>query len=63
MGLRVLWKIIVIQHSLPLHQEMQLEVVLCKKNAFNNFVQRRCRVLWAHIHLKWTEIVHISACF
>ena len=24
-------KVIVIQHSLPLHQEMQLEIVLCKE--------------------------------
>ena len=30
MGLGVLRKIIVTQHSLPLHQEMQLEIVLCK---------------------------------
>ena len=29
MGL--LWQIIVTQHSLPLHQEMQLEIVLCKE--------------------------------
>ena len=31
MGLGVLWKIIVTQHSPPLHQEMQLENVLCKE--------------------------------
>ena len=31
MGSGVLWKIIVTQLSLPLDQEMQLEIVLCKE--------------------------------
>ena len=31
MGWGVLWKIIVTKHSLPLYQEMQLEIVLSKQ--------------------------------
>ena len=31
MGTVVLWDIIVTQHSLPLYQEMQLEIVYCKE--------------------------------
>ena len=54
-GSGVLWKIIVTQHSPPLHQEMQLELYHAKRKAFIHFVQKRCRVLWAPSHLRWTE--------
>ena len=37
MGSGVLWKIIVTQHSPPLHQEMQLEIVLCKEEGIYKF--------------------------
>ena len=37
MGSGVLWKIIVIQHSMPLHQEMQLEIVLSKEEGIHSF--------------------------
>ena len=37
-----LWKIIVTQHSPPLHQEMQPEIVLCKRGR-------------KFIHLNWTS--------
>ena len=37
MGLGVLLKNIVTQHSLPLHQEMQLEIVLYKEEGIYSF--------------------------
>ena len=37
MGSEVLWKIFVTQHSLRLHQEMQLEIVLCKEEGIYKF--------------------------
>ena len=67
--LGVLRKIIVTQHCLPLHQEMALEIVLCKE-AFINFTQKRCWVLWTQSHGPKNSLnvfsgqtVHISACF
>ena len=51
MGSGILWKIIVTQHSSPLNQEMQLEVVLCKEEGLINFRKNTerpyKRVLWS----------------
>ena len=55
MGSGVLWKIIVTQHSPPrMHQEMQLEIVLCKEEGIYSFCAETA-VLWAQSHLRWTE--------
>ena len=52
----VLWKIIVTQHSLPLHQEMQLDIVLCNLGRHWLILRRNgAKVLWARSHLRWTE--------
>ena len=59
MGSGVLWKIFVTQHSPPLHQEMQLEIVLCKE-AFIKFAQKRHQVLWAQSHLRWTKKNYVN---
>ena len=37
MGSGVLWKITITLHSPPLHQEMQLEIVLCKEEGIYEF--------------------------
>ena len=60
MGLRVLWRIIVTQHSLPL-KEMQLEIVFC--------ILHLLLLMSSEINRKTVEMcsmvrrVHISACF
>ena len=43
MGFGVLWKIIVTHHSPPLHQEMQLEIVLCKEKGIYSFLRRNAQ--------------------
>ena len=57
MGSGILWKIIVTQHSPPLHQEMQFVIVLCtKRKAFIHFAQKdAAEYFWARIHLRWTR--------
>ena len=59
MGLRVLWKIIVTQHSPLLLLEMQLEILLCKEEGIYSFcaetLRNTHRVLWALSHSKLTE--------
>ena len=42
MDSEVLWKSIVTQHNPLLHQEMQLEIVLCNNTLWNNFAQKCC---------------------
>lgn len=48
MSLGVLWKILVTQHSLPLLQEMQCEIVLYKEETVQdiNFAQTCSKVVW-----------------
>ena len=35
--------------------KFNLKLYYAKRKAFNNFAQKRCRVLWAQSHLRWTE--------
>ena len=68
---KVLWKIVVTQHSLPLHQEMQLEIVICKDNLKKKFLHRTPSSLGPKSSemektVKTCSLVrrvHISACF
>ena len=53
MGSGVLKKIIVTQHSQLLHQEMQLEIVLCKDEGIYLFCAEM--LLRAQSHLRWTK--------
>ena len=48
-------KIIVTQHSLPLHQEMQLEIVLCKEEGIYKFCAEMPPSSLGRSHLRWTE--------
>ena len=58
MGLGVLWKIIVTQHSpqaASSNASSNLKLYHAKRKEFINFAQKRRRVLWARSHLRWTK--------
>ncbi len=52
MGPRILPETTVSKHNLPYPLQMPTKALSCKKEAI--CVQKRCCVLWAKAHLKWT---------
>ncbi len=54
MGPGILPETTVGKHNLPCHLQMPTKLYHAKRKPYVNMVQKRCRVLWAKAHLKWT---------
>ncbi len=56
MGPEILPETTVGKHNPLCHLQMQLKLCHAKRKPYVNMVQKRCCVLWANAHLKWTVL-------